>query len=311
MVYGLGERARLPGNALEVIEVRASDGQTLFADVREPETEKRAGVAVLAHAMFARRKEFEEPEGRGLAALFAEAGYVTIAFDFRGHGDSVPRAEDGGASSYDDLVRSDLPAVASCAKGRFPDLPLVVVGHGLGGHVALASQATGALKAEALVLVATNVWMRHFESSRRTWLQKRGLAESLALLARRRGYFPARALGIGTDDASEETLGALLRAARRGRWESDDGRDDYARLTSTVRVPVATLTSLGDVFVCSPECGERMVATARGPRLSLRVTEQDDGAPPPGHMEIVTSGQVREVYRTLLGWLGRELSRAP
>jgi predicted alpha/beta hydrolase len=310
MVYGLGASAASrepPQPPLETIEVRTRDGQTLFADVREPASSKPVGVAVLAHAMFARRSEFEKPSGQGLAELFASAGYVTVAFDFRGHGDSGPHAQDGADWSYDDLVRSDLPAVAGCAKGRFPALPLVVVGHSLGGHVALASQGTGILEADALVLVAANVWLRRLELSRRLWLTKRAVAESLVLLSKKRGYFPARMLRIGSDDEAARYILALTRTTREGRWTSDDGREDYGELTSRIRVPVATITSQGDRLMCTPDCGERMVASASGPRLSLRVRKADDGSPPPGHMELVTSGQVRKVYRSALAWLSREM----
>jgi predicted alpha/beta hydrolase len=291
----------------ETIEVRTSDGQTLFADVREPGSRDAVGIAVLAHAMFARRTEFERPDGNGLAELIADAGYVTIAFDFRGHGESGPFARDGADWSYDDLVRSDLPAVVSSAKARFPALPLVVVGHSLGGHVALASQGTGALGADALVLIAANVWMRHLETSRRRWLAKRAVMESLALLSVRRGYLPVRRLRLGSDDEAGRYIAALTRTVRQGRWTSDDGRLDYGALSSRIRVPVATVTSDGDRLMCSPDCGERMVASLRGPRFCQRVSRSDDGSSPPDHMGLVTNGNVREVYRRVLAWLKEEL----
>jgi predicted alpha/beta hydrolase len=292
---------------VEVIEVRTADDQTLFADVRAPEREFR-GVAVLAHAMFARRGEFDKPSGAGLADLLARAGYVTVAFDFRGHGDSGPSAKEGADWSYDDLVRSDLPTVASCARARYPGIPLFVLGHSLGGHVALASQGLGALEADALVLVAANVWMRQRERSMRAWMKKRAIAEALGVLSVRRGYFPARALRLGSDDEATRYMNALTRTARQGRWTSDDGKDDYGALTERVRVPVATVTSEGDRLMCSPDCGERMVAKTCGPRLCLRVSRGDDGSPPPGHMELVTSGRVRDVYRRVLAWLEEEAS---
>jgi predicted alpha/beta hydrolase len=294
---------------LETIEVRTADGQTLFADVREPAEDKIVGVAVLAHAMFARRTEFERPAGNGLAELISEAGYVTIAFDFRGHGDSAPFAKDGADWSYDDLVRSDLPAVASCAKGRFPGVPLMVVGHSLGGHVALASQATGALGADALVLVAANVWMRQLEPSLRLWLAKRAVSESLVLLCRRSGYFPARRLRLGSDDEAARYMASLARTAREGRWTSDDGQVDYGALARDIKIPVVTITSEADRLMCSPDCGERMVAPLLGPKRNERVNRSDDGSGPPGHMGLVTSGQVRDVYRRVLSWLAVELSR--
>ncbi len=290
-------------SGVETIEVRTADGQTLFADVLEPDGDAPLGVAIFAHAMFARRTTFTRPTRGSLAELFAKAGYLTIAFDFRGHGDSEPTARGGASWSYDDLVRVDLPAVAACARARFGDLPLVVVGHSLGGNVALAAQGLGVLDADALVLVAANMWTRRHEPSRRRWVAKRAIVEAFDVLCRRRGYFPARALRIGSDDESALYMSALSRCVREGRWTSDDGKDDYHAQTSRITVPVALVASEGDRLFCHPDCALRMVERIRGPRLVERVARSDDGGAPPGHMGLVTSRKVREVYRRVIEWL--------
>jgi predicted alpha/beta hydrolase len=300
----IAKRVDPPQSLFETIEVRTADGQTLFADVREPTGGDAKGIAILAHAMFARRTTFTKPADGGLAALFAASGYRTVAFDFRGHGESGPEARSGGSWSYDDLVRADLPAVVACARARSPRLPVVVVGHSLGGNVALAGQGLGVLGADALVVVATNMWTKRHEPSRRRWIAKRAVMEALDLACRRRGYVPARALRFGSDDEPARYIAALSRCVRQGRWTSDDGRDDYGALTSRVDVPVAAISSEGDRLFCLPACAERMVERVRGPRLVERVTRSDDGSAPPGHMGLVTSVRVREVYRKVIAWLG-------
>ena len=51
------------------------------------------GTCVMAHALFARKTEFGRRDRAGLAQAYAAAGWRTIAFDFRGHGEStLPRA---------------------------------------------------------------------------------------------------------------------------------------------------------------------------------------------------------------------------
>jgi predicted alpha/beta hydrolase len=293
----------------ETIEIRTADGHALRADVREPDTANAAGVAILAHAMFARRTEFERPRGRSLVDLFAERGYRTIAFDFRGHGDSGPGAAQGGDWSYDDLVRSDLPAVAACARARWEKLPLVVAGHSFGGQIALASQGTGALDADALVVIGANVWMRSLEPSRARWLMKRAVVKTAHALCQKRGYFPARALGLGSDDASSRVMASIERCMREGRWTSDDGKVDYGALLASIRVPVATVSSRGDPLLCHPHCARAMVARVSGPRLSENLARSDDGSPPPGHTSLVTSDRVRDMYRRVLAWLDSQPGR--
>ncbi|MEO6420812.1 MAG: alpha/beta fold hydrolase, partial [Polyangiaceae bacterium] len=144
-------KSRVAEVDVESIEVHTEDGHALRAYVREPSA-KCIGVAVLAHAMFARSSQFERPHGRGLARFLAEQGWRTVAFDFRGHGDSGPSASSGGRWTYDDLVRRDLPCVVDCARARQKrGEKVVVIGHSLGGHVAMAAQGLGILDADAVV----------------------------------------------------------------------------------------------------------------------------------------------------------------
>ena len=127
--------------ATEQLEVRTSDGVVLAGTVFEPPTP--TAVCVMAHAMFARRSSFERPVARGLAPFFAARGVRVVTFDFRAHGESTRP----GRVSYDDLVRFDLPAVVNAASARARKLPVVVLGHSLGGHVALAAQGAGFMNA--------------------------------------------------------------------------------------------------------------------------------------------------------------------
>jgi predicted alpha/beta hydrolase len=286
----------------EPIEIHAADGHVLRGDVREPKG-KPVGVAVLAHAMFARRSEFERPAGRGLARFLAERGWRTVAFDFRGHGDSGPGAASGGSWSYDDLVLDDLPSVVACARARARRLPVVVVGHSLGGHVALAGQGIGRLGADAIVAVASNVWLPSLEPSRARWLLKRAVFTTILAMTDRRGFFPARALRLGSDDEARAYFAAFRRFATTDTWASDDGRHDYLASLRDVRVPVFSLTSEGDRLNCHPDCAERFVLRCSGPVELDRVRRSDDGGPPPGHMDLVTSDRVTSARRRMEAWM--------
>ncbi len=184
-------RRRPPAPVEEAIEIHTSDGVALRASVLPRADHAPAvGTAVLAHAMFARRGEFVKPAGQSLADHLRAAGYSVVAFDFRGHGESAGR--DRGWT-YDDLVARDLPAVVECARAR-EDGRLVVIGHSLGGHVALASQGLGLARADAIVCVAANVWLRSLERSRLRWLAKRVIAEVGSRAVARLGRMPARAI---------------------------------------------------------------------------------------------------------------------
>lgn len=288
----------------EAIEIRTRDGHALRAELTEPHQRRIVGTAVLSHPMFANKAVFARPRGRGLADLFVDAGWRTLSFDFRGHGESLPRAPQEKPWGYDDLVSIDLPTVVGAARGRWPRSAVAVVGHSLGGHVALASQGAGLIEADALVVAAGNVWMRQLEPSRRIWAMKLATITAMAAVARRQGYFPVRALRLGSDDEATPYVGDLARFARTGRWTSTDGQTDYAAGLAGIRVPTFALTSSGDHFYCRTECAHRMMAG-----ISSCTHHVMTGSLAPGHMGIVTDESARGSWRRALQWLSEVLPR--
>jgi predicted alpha/beta hydrolase len=289
----------------ETLEIRTSDGWALRADVHEPGDEP-VGVALLAHAMMARRTEFERPKGAGVAAMLVERGWRVVSFDFRGHGDSGPSAREGGTFGYDDFVARDVPAMYEFARSRQrKKRPVVLVGHSLGGHVGLAAQGAGLVAFDAIACIGANVWLRDLEPSRRRWLVKRAALAGIVALCRRVGRFPARALRLGSDDESRAYFEDFDRFARTGRWASADGARDYLAALSNVRAPVLQVVSDGDSIECVPECGARFVTRCGGDHEMVRITRGDDGGPAPDHMGMVTSGRVRNTWHRVEAWMRR------
>ncbi|WP_200606671.1 alpha/beta fold hydrolase [Thermohalobaculum xanthum] len=89
----------------------------------------------------------------GAAESWAEAGITTYAYDQRGFGRGSTHGRWPGAPALVD----DLQAAAAWVRARHPCLPLVVVGHSMGGGVAMAAAGQG-LDADALVLAAPAIW---------------------------------------------------------------------------------------------------------------------------------------------------------
>jgi predicted alpha/beta hydrolase len=290
-----------PRASFEELEIHTEDGVALRAVVDDPpEDAVLRGTVVLAHAMFARKSSFGKRGAPGLAVQIAKQGFRTIAFDFRGHGDSVlPRER--REWSYDDLVRRDLPAVVGCARARSEDLPVIVVGHSLGGHVALASQGSGQLDADAIVGVAANVWLPELEPSRMRRLAKRVTSKVTLAAADRFGRVPARRLRIGSDDASKTYIHDLLGVVKSERWGSADGEDDYLASLANVKVPVANVLGTRDHLMCTPAAGEAFVARCRGP---VRTFHADAG-----HMSLVRRPEAQKRILDALEWVVKSLTR--
>jgi predicted alpha/beta hydrolase len=277
---------RTPELDAETLEIRTHDGVSLAATVMEPKGAPR-GSLVMAHAMFARQSAF-----KFVAPLFRDRGWRVVTFDFRGHGKST--CADFG---YDDFVERDLPAVVECVRARNERGPVALLGHSLGGHVALAAQGCGLVSLDALVLVAgANLWLRDFEPNAAIWSAKRAIMEGFLVTARRFGRFPARALRIGSDDESLAYVEDLARFTIDGRWCSRDGRRNYLSALTEITIPIFSIASDGDRINARPVCVERMVARCRGPLHVDRVTKSDDGSRAPGHGALLTSNRARSAY---------------
>ncbi|WP_158547468.1 alpha/beta fold hydrolase [Rhodovulum sp. 12E13] len=124
--------------------VAGADGTPLAATAWRPAGRPRA--AILALHGFGETA----PNTWGAAARhWAARGIAVEGYDHRGFGRNPSRKVWPGAEA---LV-ADAVAVSRQVRVRHPDMPLVVVGHSMGGGVALAAAAAG-LEADALVLAA-------------------------------------------------------------------------------------------------------------------------------------------------------------
>jgi pimeloyl-ACP methyl ester carboxylesterase len=288
----------MPRASFEELEVRTSDGTVLRAVVDDPpDAVPLRATLVLAHAMFARKSSFGRRDQPGLSSALAPRGFRTVAFDFRGHGDSTASRDWG----YDDLVRVDLPAVVDCVRARGEGKPVIVIGHSLGGHVALAAQGTRRTRADAIVAVGANVWVRELESSRLRWAAKIGIARATLALAKRAGGIPARWLRLGSDDASSLYVRDLFRGVTDGAWRSADAADDYLAALRNVTVPVAVVLGERDRILCHPTSGEAFARRCRGAVALFHA--------PVGHVELVTSDRARATVIEAVEWATAQVAQ--
>lgn len=99
-------------------------GAYRWAGKRDP-----SGIVQIVHGMGEHAGRY-----RRLASALTSAGYVVYAGDHRGHGrtaGSVERLGDFGPGGWPALM-ADIGQLAGLARGEFPGLPLVMVGHSMG-----------------------------------------------------------------------------------------------------------------------------------------------------------------------------------
>ncbi len=104
------------------------DGTMLFVQSWKPAKMVQAVVA-LVHGL-------GEHSGRWSywAGKFCEQNVAVVAIDLRGHGNSGGKR--GHAASYETLMK-DLEVLINEATKQFPNVPIILYGHSMGGNLAL------------------------------------------------------------------------------------------------------------------------------------------------------------------------------
>jgi len=153
------------------IEIRTPDGVRLRATYRKAEGEtKRA--ALLLHMLGGSRKDWKP-----LESLLLEKGISTFALDFRGHGESVTKA-DGSAidhTAFDDrtwpLIAKDVaPALQFLESQGFKRQEITLIGASIGANVAVINVSREAqLRSAVLLSPGMNYRQIRIEDAVREW----------------------------------------------------------------------------------------------------------------------------------------------
>lgn len=105
-------------------------------------------------------KEFYERFARHLA----EKGAVVLTYDFRGIGGSRPDNLARLDMDYVDWGRFDMPAALDALAERAPGLPILHVGHSVGGHFLGFMPNHARIARHAFVSVGSGFWGHHHRS---------------------------------------------------------------------------------------------------------------------------------------------------
>ncbi|MBV2131234.1 alpha/beta hydrolase [Pseudomonas sp. MAP12] len=256
---------------------------------------------VLLHGSFANRRFWHTPNGHGLGAWLARAGFDVWLAEMRGHGLS-PRNLGYRHNRVADYARYDLPAIAAfiaeqCGK------PAHWLGHSLGGLTLAAALGGGHLAAAqvaSLTLCGCQISRLHWS------LKLPPLNWGARLLLRRREQVAAGWLGQGPED---EPAGVVREGLRWfglfGRF--GEGKEDWAAGLADVTVPVLALAGAGEQAAASAACRQLLERFASPAREFLCLGRAQGFAEDYGHAALLTSrGAQREVWPLLLHWLSHQ-----
>ncbi len=275
--------------------MRCDDGWILRGERRR--NDRGPAVVMCGHAMMVDRRTLDRPRGGGLASTLHADGFEVLLLDARGHGESGPHASDGARWTYDDIVRHDVPAMVRLGREVANGRPVVILGHSLVGHAAMISAGLDDEAPDAIVGYAPNLWAPKLEPSTTLRVAKGVLLQGWAAVTRARGFFDAKAHGVGTDGEALDYVAHFASIWQRDRLTSPDGGVDYEAALARTTCPVLAYSSERDRVLARPASVAAFLRYMRAAPIEHRVLR---GPTAPDHMGFTTH---RAVWDETCRWI--------
>jgi len=229
---------------------------------------------------------------------------TVLTLELPGQGASPLRAASGDDFGYREVVETFIPEAVQRAVGQHPGRPLILVGHSLGGQLALLAAAELKQVVHGLVLIATGTahWRAWPEASR--W--RAALAvHAIRLVASMLPWYPGKRLGFGGNQPRRFMRDWSFNACRGGYRLEGSARSPaaLARALADVRLPVLAL-SLRDDPIAPPGALADLLAKVPNADVTRDVF---DGvtSDAPWRRHFSWARQPAGVYERVAKWLAR------
>jgi predicted alpha/beta hydrolase len=177
--------------AAEPIAFSARDGRELAGLLARAGPGQSARGAIVVNGATGVPREFYLK----FARYCAERGFHALVYDYRGMGASANAAPRAESARMSDWGSKDMPAAVAWLDRAFPELPVVTVGHSVGGQ--LIGLMSNHSRASAHVLIAASVGYWGYQHAPFRYLALFFWLIYGPLLLRLRGYVPSGAAWPG------------------------------------------------------------------------------------------------------------------
>ncbi|HDR8930117.1 alpha/beta hydrolase family protein [Burkholderia vietnamiensis] len=283
----------------EPIAFSAADGYALRGTLWSPDAPPRA--LVLIHPATA----VPERLYAGFARFLTTRGFAALTYDYRGIGASRPARLTKLQARMRDWIELDVGAAIAWARDTHRAVPLLAVGHSVGGHAVGLSAGTAHLR--AAVLVAAHAGSTRLIESAAERLKVRLILHVLGPLASALlGYVPGKRLGLG-EDLPAGVFREWSRWTTLPHYFFDDPTLGAAERFSKQRLPILAVGFDDDPWA-NRRAIDLLVSYLTGAAVERRqIDPHAAGTGPVGHMGFFRSRPGAVLWPGVADWLAQAL----
>lgn len=283
----------------EPIAFSAADGYALRGTLWSPDAPPRA--LVLIHPATA----VPERLYAGFARFLTTRGFAALTYNYRGIGSSRPARLTKLQARMRDWIELDVGAAIAWARDTHRAVPLLAVGHSVGGHAVGLSAGTAHLR--AAVLVAAHAGSTRLIESAAERLKVRLILHVLGPLASALlGYVPGKRLGLG-EDLPAGVFREWSRWTTLPHYFFDDPTLGAAERFSKQRLPILAVGFDDDPWA-NRRAIDLLVSYLTGAAVERRqIDPHAAGTGPVGHMGFFRSRPGAVLWPGVANWLAQAL----
>lgn len=244
---------------------------------------------------------------RAFRECAAEQGYATVTYGYRGTGGASGHPIDHPEVRMRDWMDEDVPAVTTWAQRRWSGLPMVALGHSVGGHALALNRGSKELRGFITMASHAGVTSQvpHLMERAKLWLIFNGPGP---LTARLLGYFPTKAIGMGEDTPRDMWLEWAGWTRKRHYFFDDPSMDATAR-AAEVTGPVLAIGFTDDPWA-TPQQIDAITDRLVNAEVKRRTyAPRDFAVERIGHLDFLRPELRETLWPILIAWFDERIER--
>ncbi len=268
----------------------------------------KTGPAVFfLHGAVENGKIFYTHKNKGLAPFMAQQGYNCFVADLRGRGESKPNINANSEYGQNEAIQEDIPHFLAEIARQTGKNPPYWVAHSWGGvllnsYMARFPEVISTVSACAYFGSKRSLYNKHPQKLFKANLLWYFLAPKIV---KKRGFLPAREMGWGSDDETQESLMHSVAWAKVAPWIDPLDKFDYGSAIETLKLPpILHIAGVKDKALAQPIDIQKFMDESGQGLQTMKIYGTKHGHKHNyGHIDMLTHPQAHEdQFRDLLNW---------